>query len=294
MKVISIIGILATVIFSCSQVKTAEDFVFAGSFTEGLEGPAVDREGNLYFVNPNKLGAIARVSIMGQLEIYIDSLPNGSVANGIRIGSDGTLYFADYINHNILAVQPNRKAVEIFAHDSTMNQPNDLAIMSNGIILASDPNWKKSNGNLWRIDAAGQTTLLESNMGTTNGIEVAPGDSLLYVNESMQRKIWVYDLSSDGEVSNKRLLMEFEDFGLDGMRTDTKGNLYVARYGKGVIAVISPQGVLLEEIQLKGQKPTNIAFGGMGGKTCYVTCQDRGWIETFEADHSGRSWTLIR
>ncbi|SMD38187.1 Sugar lactone lactonase YvrE [Reichenbachiella faecimaris] len=287
--------ILAAFILSCTQKSEwyiVSDFAFVGDFTQGLEGPAVDAEGNLFFVNPKKSGTIGKISIAGELEIYVDSLPNGSVANGIRFDPEGLMYLADYINHNILTIDPLYKVPMVYAHDSTMNQPNDLAIASDGTIYASDPNWAESTGNLWRVDLDGQFDLLESNMGTTNGVEVAPGDSLLYVNESVQRKVWVYDLSKTGTLSNKRLLIEFADHGLDGMRTDIKGNLYIARYGKRVIAIVSPQGELINEVKLKGQKPTNIAFGGKDGKTCYVTCQDRGYIESFRAPNPGRSFSF--
>ncbi len=83
-----------------------------------------------------------------------------------------------------------------------------------------------------------------------------------------------------GEIGNKRLLIEFADHGLDGMRTDIHGNLYIARYGAGVVAVVSASGELLEEIRLKGQHPTNVAFGGEDGRSLFITMQKRGAIET--------------
>ena len=118
-------------------------------------------------------------------------------------------------------------------------------------------------------------------MGTTNGIAVSPDNRVLYVNESVQRNVWQYQLDNDGNLSNKKLLINFTDFGLDGMRTDPQGNLYIARYGKGVIAVVSPQGKLLREVELKGRFPTNLAFGGNNGDQVFVTMQKRGAIETF-------------
>jgi gluconolactonase len=35
-----------------------------------------------------------------------------------------------------------------------------------------------------------------------------------------------------------------------------------------------------------------VAFGGVDGKTVYVTLQDRGAIETFTAEKAGREWLL--
>jgi sugar lactone lactonase YvrE len=130
-------------------------------------------------------------------------------------------------------------------------------------------------------------------MGTTNGIEVSPDDKVLYVNESVQRKVWAYDLSTDGNISNKRLLIEFPDFGMDGMRCDTDGNLYITRHGKGTVVKVSPAGKILREITLLGKKPSNIAFGGKDGRTAYVTLQDSGNIERFLVDEPGREWKLL-
>ena len=200
------------------------------------------------------------------------------------------MMIADYTNHNILKVDMASKQISVYAHDSTMNQPNDIAIDSKDRLYASDPNWKAGTGRIWRIDADGKMYLLEDNMGTTNGIEVSPDEKTLYVNESVQRKVWAYDLSGSGAISNKRLLIEFPDFGMDGMRCDVDGNLYIARHGKGTIAKVSPGGKLLQEIKLNGTKPSNIAFGGKDGRTAYVTLQDRGNIESFRVEAPGREW----
>ncbi len=115
-------------------------------------------------------------------------------------------------------------------------------------------------------------------MGTTNGIELSPDGRILYVNESVQKNIWAYNVAPNGEVSNKRLFTKFQDFGLDGMKCDRKGNLYVTRYGKGVVAVFSPKGKFMREIATKGKKTSNLAFAN-DGKTIFVTLQDRGCVE---------------
>lgn len=279
---------------------TSHDWVGDNVFTSGVEGPAVDKNGVLYAVNHQTEGTIGKVTGKNQV-VTLVTLANGSIANGLRFDRAGNLFMADYVNHNVLMLSAaslvkqslTHSDVVVYAHNPKMNQPNDLAIMDNGILFASDPNWQLSTGQLWRIDKNGETKLLAANMGTTNGIEVSPDNKTLYVNESVQRKIWQYDLDEKGNVSNKRLLIEFEDFGLDGMRVDSLGNLYVARYGKGVVAIISPAGKLLSEVTLTGQFPTNVAFGGENGKTVFVTMQKRGAIETFTAQHPGRSHALL-
>ena len=267
----------------------SEDLVYVGEYTSGLEGPAVDREGNLFFVNPIKSGSVGKVDTEGNFSLFIEQLPEGSTANGIRFGQDQSMYLADYTGHNVLKVDLQTKKVGVYAHDSLLNQPNDLAICCNDRMFASDPNWKESTGQLWRIEN-GQFHLLLKDMGTTNGVEVSPDEKTLYVNESVQRSVWAFDLDTHGNISNKRLFYQFDDFGMDGMRCDIEGNLYITRYGKGTVAKLSPKGKLLLEIQMKGKKPSNITFGGKDGKTAFVTLQDRGYIETFRVEKAGNSF----
>ena len=267
----------------------SEDLVYVGEYTSGLEGPAVDREGNLFFVNPIKSGSVGKVDTEGNFSLFIEQLPEGSTANGIRFGQDQSMYLADYTGHNVLKVDLQTKKVGVYAHDSLLNQPNDLAICCNDRMFASDPNWKESTGQLWRIEN-GQFHLLSKDMGTTNGVEVSPDEKTLYVNESVQRSVWAFDLDTLGNISNKKLFYQFDDFGMDGMRCDIEGNLYITRYGKGTVAKLSPEGKLLLEIQMKGKKPSNITFGGKDGKTAFVTLQDRGYIETFRVEKAGKSF----
>ncbi|MBM3240313.1 SMP-30/gluconolactonase/LRE family protein [Candidatus Poribacteria bacterium] len=274
------------------KLFTSKSFTEPGGFTSGIEGPACDAEGNLYAVNYARQHTIGKVTPEGECSIFVE-LPNGSIGNGIRFNRAGFMLIADYTNHNILKVDMNTREISVYAHEPTMNQPNDIAIGANDIVYASDPNWAKSTGQIWRIDTDGAVTLLEPNMGTTNGIEVSPDEKTLYVNESVQRNIWAYDLSEKGEISNKRLLIQFPDFGMDGMRCDVAGNLYVTRHGKGTVAKVSPQGEVLLEVQLTGKQCTNVAFGGPDGRTCYVTVADKGNIECFRTNLPGRSWQLF-
>jgi len=278
---------------SCSGGRDSTDFTPENSFTAGIEGPAVNAEGDLYAVNFQNEGTIGRVSPDGHGEIFL-SLPDGSVGNGIRFDREGNMFVADYVKHRLYRVAKGSKTPEIWAADSTMNQPNDLALSPKGYIYLSDPKWADSTGQIWMVDPSRQMHLLEGNMGTTNGIEVSPDSRKLYVNESVQRNVWQYDILDDGRLANKRPLIRFDDFGMDGMRCDSQGNLYIARYGKGTVAVVSPEGELLREFRLKGKNPSNITFGGPDGKSCFVTLADRGCIETFRAPRAGNYFTQIQ
>jgi gluconolactonase len=283
------IALLAASPFALAQTT---DYVADNVFTQGVEGPAVDAQGNLYAVNFAEEGTIGIIDKKDNAQLFV-KLPQGSTGNGIRFDREGFMYVADYSGHNVLKIDPKTKAISVHAHSDKMNQPNDIAIAKSGVIYASDPKWADNTGNLWKIATDGTVTLLEADMGTTNGVEVSADEKYLYVNESVQRKVWKYDIDKKtGDVKNKRLLIEFPDHGLDGMRCDVEGNLYIARYAAGEVTVVSQHGTVIERIKLKGQKPTNVAFGGADGKTVYVTVQERGAIETFRSERAGREWLL--
>jgi len=291
MKALALIIFVAAALPACTQninnsLRVSRPFTKTGIFTNNIEGPAFDKKGNLYVVNFQKDGTVGKVSRNGEVSLFL-TLPEGSIANSIKFDSKGDMYLADFAAHNVLKVDWKTKKISVYAHTDKFNQPNDIIINSKDQLFASDPNWKESTGQIWRIDAGGKTVLLADSMGTTNGIALSPDEKILYVNESVQKKIWAFDVDVNGDVSNKRLFAEFNDYGFDGMKCDVEGNLYVTRYGKGVIAVLSPAGKVIHEVMLIGKNCSNLVFGGKGNKTVFVTLQDSKGMEMFRNDIAG-------
>ncbi len=276
-------------ILAQSEPFVATDLTQENLFTENIEGPNVDTNNNLFVVNYQKDGTIGQVYSDGSVSLYV-TLPYKSVANAIMWDANGNMLLADWKGHNILRVNTKNRRVSVLCHHRGFNQPNDITVNKAGQIFASDPNWADSTGNIWRIEPDGKILKLAENMGTTNGIELSPDEKILYVNESIQRKVWAFDVDDKGNISNKRLLIEFPDFGMDGMKCDAKGNLYITRHGKGTVAMVSPGGKVIREIQMKGKKTSNIIFGGPDGKTCYVTLQDRKCVEMFRSEIAGKKF----
>src|SRR5438105_9523702 len=105
---------------------TADERLFAAkpltpenSFTEGIEGPACDAEGNIYAVNYARQGTIGRTTPKGESTVFVE-LANGSIGNGIRFDRSGTMYVADYTNHNVLRIDPRTRGVTVLAHEGSM------------------------------------------------------------------------------------------------------------------------------------------------------------------------------
>jgi gluconolactonase len=279
-------GICADVLFK------AEPFTPENSFTEGIEGPNCDRAGNIFAVNFAKQQTIGRTTPDGKSDIFV-TLPGNSVGNGIVFNRRGEMFVADYVGHNVLKIDPKTRRIDVFAQNDQLNQPNDLAIASDGTLFASDPNWKAGTGQLWRIDRNGKTTLLAKDLGTSNGIEVSPDGKTLYVNESVQRNVWAWKINKDKSISDKKLIRQFPDFGFDGMRCDVDGNLYITRHSKGTVVKMTPGGEILKEIDVLGRKPSNLCFGGSDGRTIYVTEVEHRRLVRFRVDKPGLAWKRL-
>jgi sugar lactone lactonase YvrE len=295
----SMIVLLLSAALGWAAPSSAEDLFVATpltaerAFTAGIEGPAVDAAGNIYAVNFGRQQAISIVTPQGEAREFA-LLPGASVPNGLRFGRDGTLFIADYVGHNIFRIAPGATTPELHAHDARMSQPNDIAITAEGVLYASDPDWEHGTGRVWRVDRDGKVSLAADGMGTANGIDVSPDGRTLYVNESVQRKIWAFAIAADGMLSKKRLLHSFDDYGMDGMRVDVDGNLYVSRFGKGSVVKLAPDGRLLREVRLPGDRPSNLCFGGPDGRTVYVTEVEHQQLLQFRVDRPGLEWQRIQ
>ena len=104
------------------------EFTPHGGFTEGIEGPACDHAGNIYVVNYAHQGSIGKVTPAGVCSVFVE-LPNGSIGNGIRFDRASNMLIADYINHNVLRVDMQTRAISVYAHEPQANQPNDMLLM---------------------------------------------------------------------------------------------------------------------------------------------------------------------
>jgi len=143
-------NIFATLFATAAIADAAETLWVAtpltqpGEFTDGIEGPACDPQGNVFAVNYRKQGTIGRVTPEGQGEVFVE-LPKGSIGNGIRFNAAGNFLVADYTAHQILEVNPATRKVNVLAHNPAMNQPNDIAIADDGTLTHVADEWTRGN-----------------------------------------------------------------------------------------------------------------------------------------------------
>src|SRR5262249_47949560 len=258
-----------------------------------LEGPAVDDKDHVYFsdIAGNR---ILKMTPDGKVSVF---RADSGRTNGNTFDAQGRLISCEGgemgTGGRRRIVRTDLKTGEVTVltekyEGKRYNSPNDACVDGKGRVWFTDPNYSPDRKDLemdvegvYRIDPDGKVTrvLTQKEIQRPNGIAIAPDDSTLYVIDSHpqpggHRKIWAFDVDKDGTPAKQRLVYDFgKGRGGDGMRLDTKGNLWVAAgifepRGPGEtkdvppgVYVITPEGKLLGPIPIPEDAITNHAFG---------------------------------
>jgi gluconolactonase len=158
-----------------------------------------------------------------------------------------------------------------------LNSPNDLVVKSDGSVFFTDPPFNVPAGQtrelsfsgIFRISPSGTLQLLDSTLVEPNGICFSPDESHLYVDNSSQRVIYVWDVINDSTIAGKHPFASMNPAGYaDGMKVDPAGNVFCA--GPLGIWVFAPTGAVLDTILVPGQT-TNCNWGETDRKTLFMT-----------------------
>jgi gluconolactonase len=122
------------------------------------------------------------------------------------------------------------------------------------------------------LDLNGELTLLAKDLTEPNGLAFSPDGKHFYVDDSEQKTIRVYDVTSDGMLANGRVFGtqagEPGEGVPDGMKVDLDGNLYVT--GPKGIWVWNADGQHIGTIVFPEQ-PANLAWGDNDHRALYIT-----------------------
>ncbi len=213
--------------------------------------------------------------------------PTGK-ANGMTFDHDGRLLVAGWGSRRVWRIEHDGNCKTLCSHykGQKLNSPNDIVVTAAGSIYFTDSFGGLCNpemgcedvqryldfAGVFRIDAkTGATTLVVPDMTYPNGLAFSPDEKRLYVNDSRDHLINVYDVRENGSLSGARLFcrMTGAEQGIaDGMKVDCEGNVYCT--GPGGIHVISPQGKLLGRLRIPDHT-TNLAWGDDDWCSLYIT-----------------------
>jgi sugar lactone lactonase YvrE len=128
-------------------------------------------------------------------------------------------------------------------------------------------------GLLYRFDADGTATVMERNIGVSNGPCWSPDNRIFYFTDSRNQVIWAYDFDlAAGTISNRRVFNDSRDHGYpDGATVDAEGFLWSARWEGACVLRIDPKGRIDRIVPMPARRVTNVCFGGAKLDTLYVT-----------------------
>ena len=130
-----------------------------------------------------------------------------------------------------------------------------------------------AQGQLYRWQAGGAPVAVDGGYGVANGPAISPDGTRLYHTDSAKRTVYLFDLSSDGVVSNKRVWLQFaqEEGFPDGMACDADGRVWIAHWGGGRVTQRDGSGRELRRIEVPAAQVSNVAFGGPRLTELYIT-----------------------
>jgi gluconolactonase len=204
--------------------------------------------------------------------------------NGMTLDNDGRLIVCEHVTSSVVRMDPDgrgggREVLASHYEGRELNSPNDVVVKSDGAIYFSDPTYGRMPGfglerdqdldfqGVYRIPPeGGEPGLLVDDFDQPNGLCFSTDESLMYVNDTPRAHVRVFDVNSDGTLSNSRVLadgigsgsLEIGDL-VDGMKLDERGNVWVT--GPGGVCVFNAEGEHIGTVEVP-ENVGNINWGG--------------------------------
>src|SRR4030095_6327394 len=268
--------LLFSVFFALSSVVHAADveLIADGAKVKVLgegyvftEGPAVDRDGNVFFTDQPNDRIVRYNAADGS---FSDWLKPAGRSNGTFFDDAGNLITCADEKNQLWSISPDKKVTVLLSDfgGKLLSGPNDLWIRPDGNLYFTDPLYKRD---YWKRDKAAQqpgeyvyffdakskkATPVATDLRQPQGIIGTPDGNALYVADSGARKTYSYSVKPGGALENKALFCEM---GSDGMTIDVEGNVYLT--GRGV-TVFDKAGKKLMNIPVSEPWAGNVTFAG--------------------------------
>ncbi|MEM8854822.1 MAG: SMP-30/gluconolactonase/LRE family protein, partial [Pseudomonadota bacterium] len=211
--------------------------------------------------------------------------------NGLTYDADHNLIVCEHATSSLAMFRPDGTREVLASHfeGRELNSPNDVCVRSDGSIYFTDPWYGRMPvfgverprelgfQGVYRVAKGARglepALLVDRYMfSMPNGLCFSPDESLLYVNDTEQANIRVFDVSADGFLSAGRVFASGIKDSLkpgvpDGMKCDQYGNVWVT--APGGLWVYAPDGSLLGKVSVP-ELAANLHWGGEDWRTLFV------------------------
>ncbi|WP_022727553.1 MULTISPECIES: SMP-30/gluconolactonase/LRE family protein [Fodinicurvata] len=199
-----------------------------------------------------------------------------AMANGLTYDRQGRLVACHHQTSSVTRTELDGTIVTLATHydGKELNSPNDIVVKSDGSIYFTDPTYGRKeffgvaretelrHRGVYRLSPDGVLTLLVDDFAQPNGLCFSTDEDLLFVNDTEQGHVRVFDVHDDGSLGLGRVFAEPVGTGQgapDGMKLDRDGNLYTT--GPGGVHVFDAEGAILGVIQVP-EVCANFTWGG--------------------------------
>jgi gluconolactonase len=269
-----------------------------------LEGPVWVRKGGYLLFSDIPANVIDKRTSDGKVSVFLKpsgytgtdpsqagrTIDNGRAtvnligSNAVTVDRQGHIVFCAQGDRSVVRIEKDGKRTVLADRfeGKRLNSPNDLVYKSDGALYFTDPPAGLPKGDddpkkeipfdgIFLLKD-GKLQVLDKSFLRPNGLAFAPGEKLLYVNDSFKKTIMRFEVRPDDTLANGKVFVDMngdEAPGVpDGMKVDLKGNVYCT--GPGGVWIISPNGKHLATIKTP-ERITNLAFGNADGKMLYLT-----------------------
>jgi gluconolactonase len=243
-------------------------------------------EGTIFVGNELYFVDYARSSVLRLVGAKTETVwhQDGCGANGL-VAVPAGLLVACFGNGTIVRISPAGATLATIRADDRgqpLVAPNDLATDQKGGIYISDSGSSSHPGKVFYLSRDQVLHEVATGVRFANGVGVSPDGATLYVAESPTGKVLAFPIEADGSLGPKRELIRLREIlpagrsgevTPDSLRVDTRGNVFVALYHGGGVAIVSPAGRLLTLLDVPSEHHTNLAISP-DGKNLYITAVD--------------------
>lgn len=275
--------VVAVLVFAACNNKNNENSIIGDgaelikiqSGFKFTEGPAVDKDGNIYFTDQPDNKIYKWNCLNESITVFHDSAER---ANGMYFDKDGNLIACADLYGKMISIKPDKSFKTLFDNynGKRLNAPNDLWITPNGGIYFTDPYyqreyWERTESemdgeNVYYFSPGNDLKMVAAQFVKPNGIIGTPDGKILYVADIGDSKTYKFKINDDGSLSEMKL---FCNEGSDGMTIDDRGNIYLTNK---FVSVFNSAGEKIKEIQVPEQ-PSNVCFGGNDRSTLFITAR---------------------
>jgi gluconolactonase len=208
-----------------------------------------------------------------------------NMANGNFYDRDGRLVTCEHATSRVTRTEHDGSITVLASHfeGKELNSPNDVIVRRNGDIYFTDPGFGRLEyygvprtqqlpfqGVYLLRPETGDLTLVASDFNQPNGLCLSLDQSQMFINDSIEGHIRVFDVASDGTLVNSRVWAKVQGDGdgvPDGMKMDSQSNIYSA--GPGGIHVFAPDATHLGVIRCP-EVVANFCWGEDDLRTLFI------------------------